>query len=50
MATEERQAKLSTLRATLDASIRVAGGVTDAELDEVVAAKSAELRSQGFGR
>jgi antitoxin ParD1/3/4 len=46
---EEREAKLLALRATLDASIARGGEVSDAELDAAVAAKSAELRSQGYG-
>ena len=46
---EEREAKLQALRATLNASIEQGGVVTDAELDEGLAAKSAELRGQrGF--
>lgn len=44
---EEREAKLASLRATLDASIAQGGEVTDAELDEALAAKSAELRRTG---
>ncbi len=46
---EEREAKLLALRATLDASIARGGEVSDAELDAAVAARSAELRSQGYG-
>ncbi len=46
---EEREAKLVALRATLDASIALGGQATDAELDAAVAAKSAELRSKGYG-
>jgi antitoxin ParD1/3/4 len=46
---EEREAKLVALRATLDASIALGGQVTDVELDAAVAAKSAELRSKGYG-
>ena len=46
---EEREAKLVALRATLDASIAVGGEVTDEELDDAIAAKSAELRSKGHG-
>jgi antitoxin ParD1/3/4 len=44
---EEREAKLLALRATLDASIAQGGEVTEAELDAVLAAKAAELRSKG---
>jgi antitoxin ParD1/3/4 len=46
---EEREARLVALRATLDASIALGGQVTDAELDEAIAAKGAELRSRGSG-
>lgn len=46
---EEREAKLVALRATLDASIAAGGEVTDDELDAAIAAKSAELRGQGYG-
>jgi antitoxin ParD1/3/4 len=46
---EEREAKLLALRATLNASIAQGGEVTDAELDADIAAKSAELRSKGYG-
>ncbi|MBI1868289.1 MAG: type II toxin-antitoxin system ParD family antitoxin [Methylocystis sp.] len=46
---EEREAKLAALRATLDASIALGGEVTDEELDAAIAAKSAELRGQGYG-
>jgi antitoxin ParD1/3/4 len=46
---EEREAKLVALRATLDASIAAGGEFTDEELDAAIAAKSAELRDQGFG-
>ena len=46
---EEREAKLLALRATLNASIAQGGEVTEAELDAVLAAKAAELRSKGNG-
>ena len=46
---EEREAKLTALRATLDASIAAGGEVTDAELDEAIAAKGEELRRKGIG-
>jgi antitoxin ParD1/3/4 len=46
---EEREAKLHALRATLDASIAQGGEVTEAELDAMLAAKAAELRSKGHG-
>ena len=45
---EEREAKLEALRATLDASIARGGGVSEEELDEALAAKSAELRARGI--
>jgi antitoxin ParD1/3/4 len=46
---EEREARLIALRMTLDASIALGGEVTDEELDAAIAAKSAELRSEGRG-
>jgi antitoxin ParD1/3/4 len=46
---EEREARLFALRATLDASIAHGGQVTDEELDAAFAAKSAELRNNGYG-
>lgn len=46
---EEREARLVTLRATLDASIALGGEVGDEELDAAIAAKSAELICQGYG-
>jgi antitoxin ParD1/3/4 len=46
---EEREARLLALRTTLNASIAQGGAVTDEELDADIAAKSAELRSKGFG-
>jgi antitoxin ParD1/3/4 len=46
---EEREARLVALRATLDASIAAGGEVADPELDAAIAAKSAELRSKGYG-
>ncbi len=46
---EEREARLQALRATLDASIAAGGEVTDEDLDAAISAKSAELRSQGYG-
>lgn len=46
---EEREARLVSLRATIDASIEEGGAVTDAELDAALAARVAELRDKGFG-
>jgi antitoxin ParD1/3/4 len=46
---EEREAKLLALRATLDASIAQGAQATDDELDADIVAKSAELRSKGYG-
>ena len=46
---KEREAKLLALRAKLDASVAQGGEVTDEELDAAIAAKSVELRSQGYG-
>jgi len=46
---EEREARLAVLRATLDVAIARGGEITDEELDAAVAAKSAELRTNGYG-
>jgi antitoxin ParD1/3/4 len=46
---EEREAKLCALRATLEASIAAGGQVGDAELDEALAGRSAELARDGIG-
>ena len=46
---EEREAKLRALRATLEASIAAGGEVSDAELDEALAERSAELARDGIG-
>jgi antitoxin ParD1/3/4 len=46
---EEREAKLRALRATLDASIAAGGDVTDAELDQALADRDAELAHEGVG-
>lgn len=46
---EEREARLVSLRATIDASIEEGGEVTDAELDAALAARAAELGDKGFG-
>jgi antitoxin ParD1/3/4 len=46
---EEREAKLLALRATHDASIAQGAQATDDELDADIVAKSAELRSKGYG-
>lgn len=46
---EEREAKLSALRATLAASLEAGGEVGDAELDEALATRAAELARDGIG-
>ena len=46
---EEREAKLQALRATLAASIAAGGEVGDAELDEALAERDAELAREGIG-
>jgi antitoxin ParD1/3/4 len=46
---EEREAKLAALRATIEASIAAGGDVSDAELDEALARRSAELGRKGMG-
>ena len=45
---EEREAKLRALQETLDRSIAEGGEVSEAELDKVLAAKSAELAKAGY--
>jgi antitoxin ParD1/3/4 len=45
---EEREAKLRALQETLDRSIAEGGEVSDAELDEALAAKAAELAKAGY--
>ena len=46
---EEREAKLSALRATLEASIAAGGEVSDAELDEALDECDAALAREGMG-
>jgi antitoxin ParD1/3/4 len=46
---EEREAKLNALRATLEASIAAGGEVSDAELDEALERRAAELAREGVG-
>lgn len=45
----EREAKLDALRATLAASIAAGSEVTDAELDEMLERRAAELAREGIG-
>jgi len=45
---EEQEARLLALRATLESSIAAGGEATDAEIDEAVEAKAAELAKEGF--
>ena len=44
---EEREAKLRALRETLDASIAEGGSFSDADVDDAIEAKAAELAKQG---
>ncbi len=46
---EEREAKLTALRATIEASIAAGGQVTDEQLDDAIARRSEELTRQGIG-
>jgi len=46
---EEREAKLKSLRATLDASIAAGGQVSDKQLDAALARRGEELRLKGVG-
>jgi antitoxin ParD1/3/4 len=45
---EEREAKLKALRTMLEASIAAGGEAGDAEIDEALAAKAAQLKKEGF--
>jgi antitoxin ParD1/3/4 len=45
---EEREAKLTALRAMLDASIAAGGEVSETEIDAALEAKAAQLRKEGF--
>jgi antitoxin ParD1/3/4 len=45
---EEREAKLISLKAMLDASIAIGGEVTEEELDAALAAKDSELKTRGL--
>ena len=45
---EEREAKLRALQETLDRSIAEGGEVSEAELDEALAARAAELAKAGY--
>ena len=46
---EERETKLTALKAIIDASIAAGGEVTDAQLDDALARQSQELLRQGIG-
>lgn len=46
---EEREEKLRSLRATVEASIAAGGRVSSEELDEALAQRAAELRREGVG-
>jgi antitoxin ParD1/3/4 len=45
---EEREAKLKALRAMLDASIAAGGEASDADIDNALEAKAAQLSKEGF--
>ncbi|MBT9292265.1 type II toxin-antitoxin system ParD family antitoxin [Prosthecodimorpha staleyi] len=45
---EEREARLSALRATLQTSIAAGGEATDADIDAALDARAAELAKQGY--
>ena len=47
---EEREAKLTALRAIIDASITAGGQVSDEQLDDALAHQSNALLRQGIGR
>jgi antitoxin ParD1/3/4 len=46
---EEREAKLTALRATIETSIAAGGHVTDDQLDDALARHSSALMRQGIG-
>jgi antitoxin ParD1/3/4 len=46
---EEREAKLTALRNTLDASITAGGETTDEKIDAAIVARAEELRRKGVG-
>jgi antitoxin ParD1/3/4 len=46
---EEREAKLTALRNTLDASIATGGEATDQTIDTAIATRAKELRRKGVG-
>jgi antitoxin ParD1/3/4 len=46
---EEREAKLTALRATIEGSIATGGEVSEDQLDDAIAARAEELRRQGLG-
>ena len=45
---EERELKLNALRTLLDASIAEGGEATDADIDQALEAKAAQLKKEGF--
>lgn len=45
---EEREAKLSSLKAMLDASIEEGGEASDADIDRALREKADQLRREGF--
>jgi antitoxin ParD1/3/4 len=45
---EERELKLNALRTMLDASIAAGGEATDADIDQALEAKAAQLKKEGF--
>ena len=45
---EEREARLKALRAMLDASIAAGGEASDADIDNALEAKAAQLTKEGF--
>ncbi len=46
---EEREARLSALRATIDASLAEGGQVSEDDLDQALAASAEDLRHEGVG-
>jgi antitoxin ParD1/3/4 len=45
---EEREARLKTLRDTIDRSVERGGGYTDGEVDAAIHAKAEELAREGY--
>jgi len=47
---EEREAKLQSLRATIEESLAAGGEVSEADLDQALAARAEQLKAEGIGK